>query len=206
MEKNAPSLDLAKYCQLMEEVKRRTNVVNHFLAGPHHALYQATAIECMCLQIRKILELVALGSLVANQDAWEGSLRELRNAWNANDILKKLRRVNPDFYPQPVVEIPMKGPVKSKIRNREENFLTEEMFGDLYGRLGNILHASNPIGQSIDYDYWMAEIPKLISLIINLLNSHQVKVLGNPNMFLIHMNDESDGNVKGYEFQPLGPA
>ncbi len=60
------SLDLSKYCELMEEVKRRTDVVKHFLAGPQHALYRATAIECMCLQIRKILELVALGSLVAN--------------------------------------------------------------------------------------------------------------------------------------------
>ncbi len=190
----------------MEEVKRRTNVVKHFLTGPQHALYQATAIECMCLQIRKILELVALGSLVANQGVWDGSLRELRNAWNANNILKKLRRINPNFYPQPVIEIPMTGPIKSKITDRNDDYLTEELFVEIYGRLEDILHTSNPIGNPVEYDYWMAAIPKWMNLIINLLNSHKVRILGNPNMFLIYMNDESDSNVKGYEFQPLGPS
>lgn len=197
------SLDLGKYCQLMEEVKRRTNVVNHFLAEPGHALYQATAIESTALQVRMILELIALGSLVANQDSWNGSLRELRSAWNANDILKKLGKVNPDFYPQPVIEVPMSGPIKSDIQERTEGYLTEEMFGEVYGRLGDILHAKNPLGPPIDYDYWLAAIPAWMDLIIGLLNSHKVRLLGNPNMFLIHMSEESAGKVKGYEFQPL---
>ena len=198
------SLDLDKYCQLMEEVKRRTAVVKHFLDGPQHALYEATAIESACLQIRKILELVVLGSLVANQSAWDGSLRELRNAWNANDILRRLRRINPDFYPQPVNELPQTGPIKSTIVNREDDFLAEDMFADVYGRLGGIIHANNPIGGPVDYEYWKAEVPKWMRLIINLLNSHQVRVLDNPNMFLIHMNDESNGNVTGYVFELLG--
>ncbi len=199
-------LELNKYCQVMEEVKQRTNVVEHFLGQPHHALYQAAAIDSACLQVRKILELVALGSLVANQDIWNGSLRELRNAWNANDILKRLRTVNPDFYPQPVIEVPMTGPVKSDIKNLAEGFLTEAMFGELYGRLGEILHAKNPLGPPMDYDYWLKAIPEEMNLIIKLLNSHKIKLLNNPNMFLIHMKDQSDGNVKGYVFEPLRPS
>ena len=197
------NLDLNKYCQVMEEVKRRTSVVEHFLGQPHHALYQAAAIESACLQVRKILELVAMGSLVANQDIWNGSLRELRNAWNANDILRRLRRVNPDFYPQPVVEVPLTGPVKSDIKDLPEGFLTEEMFGDLYGKLGEVLHANNPLGPPTDYDYWLEAIPQQMNLIIKLLNSHKIKLLDDPNMFLIHMNDQSDANVKGYVFEPL---
>lgn len=197
------NLDLNKYCQVMEEVKKRTSVVSHFQSAPEHALYQATAIETMSLQVRKILELVALGSLVANQDSWNGSLRELRSAWNANDILKKLGKVNPDFYPQPVIEVPKSGPIKADIQERTEGYLTEEMFGKVYGRLGDILHAKNPLGPPMDYDYWLTAIPEWMNLIIRLLNSHKIRLLGNPNMFLIHMNDESDGNVKGYEFQPL---
>ena len=197
------NIDLDKYCQVMEEVKRRTSVVSHFLNEPHHALYQATAIESMCLQIRKMLELIALGSLVANQSVWDGSLRELRNAWNANDILKKLRKLNPNYYPQPVIEVPLDGPVKSDIQDRTDGFLTEEMFADVYGRLGEILHANNPLGPAMDYDYWLASIPHWTNLTIKLLNSHKVTLLNNPNMYLVHMNDESNGNVRGYEFQPL---
>ena len=198
------NLDLNKYCQVMEGVKRRTKVVRHFLGQPNHALYQAAAIESACLQVRKILELVALGSLVANQDIWNGSLRELRNAWNANDILKRLRTVNPDFYPQPVVEVPLTGPAKSDIKDLTEGFLTEGMFCDLYGKLGEVLHAKNPLGPPTDYDYWLEAIPQQMNLIIKLLNSHKIKLLDDPNMFLIHMNDQSDGNVKGYVFEPLG--
>ena len=199
-------LDLNKYCLVMEEVKRRTNVVKHFLGQPQSALYRASAIESACLQVRKILELVALGSLVANQDIWNGSLREVRNAWNASGILKRLRRVNPEFYPQPVVEVPLTGPVKSDIKDLTEGFLTEDMFGELYGRLGEVLHAENPLGPPMDYDYWHESIPQQMNLIIKLLNSHKIKLLDNPNMFLIHMNDQSDGNVKGYVFEPLGPS
>ena len=204
--RNMSSVDLEKYCQVMEEVKRRTNVVRHFLGQPHHALYQAAAVEAACLQVRKILELVALGSLVANQDIWNGSLRHLRNAWNANDILKRLREVNPDFYPQPVSEVPMTGPVKSDIKDLTEGFLTEGMFGELYGKLGEVLHAKNPLGPPMDYDHWLKATPQWMNLIIKLLNSHKIKLLDNPNMFLIHMNDQSDGNVRGYVFERLGPS
>jgi hypothetical protein len=52
-------VDGKRYCDLMEEVKLRINVVNHFLSGQGHALYQPASLETVCLQIRKILELVA---------------------------------------------------------------------------------------------------------------------------------------------------
>ena len=46
-------VDGKKYCDLMEEVKRRISVVNHFLSGQGHAVYQPTTLETVCLQIRK---------------------------------------------------------------------------------------------------------------------------------------------------------
>ena len=200
------SPDLGKYCQVMEEVKRRIAVVRHFLDGPQHALYRAAAIESMCLQIRKILELIALGSLVTNQDVWERSLKELRRAWSPNEIFKELSTINPDFFPQPVVETSMTGPVSVEIDNRSEGFLTKEKLVEIHGRLGGILHARNPMGPSVDYDYWMDVIPQWMTLIINLLNSHLVRVLGNPNLFLIHMRKKPNGNVGGTIFEPVGPA
>ena len=195
--------DLSKYCQVMEEIKRRIEVVKHFLSEPEHALYQATAIESMALQMRKVLELIALGSLVANQDNWNRSARELRNAWKASDIFKQLKKTNPDSYPQPVIEVPGSGSVKSHIQDRTEGYLTEELFGEIYGKLGKVLHADNPLASPMDYDDWLAAIPEWMDLVVNLLNSHTIRLADNPNMFLIHMQDESDGNVKGYVFQPL---
>ncbi|MXW23773.1 MAG: hypothetical protein F4Z96_03780 [Chloroflexi bacterium] len=195
-------LDIDKYTELMMEVKRRTDVAQLFLREPQRALYKPTAVESACLQIRMILELVALGSLVANKDRWSKSLRALRSAWNAGDILKELGRINPDFYPRPVVEIPGEGIVKSEIKDRAGDFLTEDAFGEVYGRLGGILHASNPLASPVDYDEHMSMAHQWMDQIINLLNSHTVRVLDNPNMFLVHMQEERDDNVHVYTFSP----
>ena len=59
------------------------------------------------------------------------------------------------------------------------------------------------MGTPIDYNHWKSMIPHWMNQTVKLLNPHQIRVLGNPNMFLIHMNDASDGTVRGYEFQPL---
>ena len=58
----------------------------------------------------------------------------------------------------------------------------------------------------MNYDYWKTAIPQWMGLIRKLLNSHRVRVLGTPNMFLVHMRDESTGNVRGYEFQRIGSS
>ena len=60
-----PNINL--YCDVMEEIKRRTTVVQSFLAGQSKTIYRVTTIESMCLQMRKVLELIALGSLVVNK-------------------------------------------------------------------------------------------------------------------------------------------
>lgn len=100
--------DIAKYCHQMEEIKLRTNVVTSFLHGQSSAVYTPTTIECACLQIRKILELIAFASLIANKEAYTKVFSKVSKAWNAGDLLKELERVNPGFYPVPVTEVPSK--------------------------------------------------------------------------------------------------
>ena len=196
-------IDRDKYLQLMREIKRRTEVVNHFIQNPAFALYQQTAVESTCLQIRMILELVALGSLVANQDYWSKSLRAMRNAWNAGDIVKELRKINPDFYPHPLIELPGQGIVQSKLEDRTGDVLSEDEFGDVYGRLGNILHASNPLGKPSETDYYMNNAPIWMLRTMNLLSCHTIRVLDNPTMFLVHMKEERDDDVHLYDFVPM---
>jgi hypothetical protein len=59
-----------KYRAVLIEIKRRTAVVDSFLFGQAHALYVPTTVESVCLQIRKILELVAFSSLIANREIY----------------------------------------------------------------------------------------------------------------------------------------
>src|SRR5579862_5091556 len=97
--------DIIKYCNVMEEIKHRTAVINAFGSGGAVALYPATTIESVYLQFRKILELVALGSLVANKTEFSKVYAGFAKYWNAQYLVKDIERINPDFYPRPIVEV-----------------------------------------------------------------------------------------------------
>jgi hypothetical protein len=94
--------DINKYCDLMAEIKRRTNVIDGFSNGTIHAIYEATTIESIYLQFRKILELIALGSLISNRDEYCKSYQNFLTCWNPKKIIADLERINPDFYPRPI--------------------------------------------------------------------------------------------------------
>ena len=57
----------------MEEIKRRTAVVHALMSKETTVLYRATHIESMVLQVRMILELIALASIAANKKLFENN-------------------------------------------------------------------------------------------------------------------------------------
>lgn len=115
-----------KYCDVMEEIKRRTTVLQAFLRGQWHTFYKATTIESACLQIRKVLELIALGSLVLNRKEFERINAEFAKCWNARLILQNIERLNPDFYPNPIQD------VNGQLVDIKSGFLTRKKFPKVY--------------------------------------------------------------------------
>jgi|ERR1035438_3262207 hypothetical protein len=198
--------DIEKYCDVMEEVKRRTSVIDFFLSGQGNAIYVPTTVETCCLQLRKILELIAFASLVANKEAYSSVYADFAKYWNAGQLLKLLAKVNPCFYPQPVIEVPSKQlGIKHELKKREPDYLSEKEFTELYGRCGVIMHAANPYGTHIDYDFYKKTLPVWRSRIINLLNNHEIRLVGNPGLYLIHMKEDGTDKVRGYTFAPAKP-
>lgn len=53
----------SKYIDCMEEIKLRTKVIYGFIDNTCTAMYVQTTSECVALQVRKILELIALASI-----------------------------------------------------------------------------------------------------------------------------------------------
>ncbi|MBR9828925.1 MAG: hypothetical protein GYB41_09815 [Oceanospirillales bacterium] len=193
--------DIIMYCDIMEEIKRRTNVIDFFLSGGGHALYEPTTLESVGLQIRKILELIAMASLVANKHEYEKVYSNFAKAWNAEYLLKDIARVNPDFYPKPVVEEPSNEPgVKNQLADREDDYLTKSEFVKVYKKCGAIMHASNPAGRKIGYNFYKKNLPEWRQKIINLLNNHQIRLLNHTGFYLIHMKEDRDEKVHFYEF------
>jgi hypothetical protein len=191
----------------MEEIKRRVEVIAAFQAGRANALYEPTQIESVYLQIRKILELIALGSLVANRDALSKILTNVAHHWNAKKMFKDIKRVNPDFYPHAIVESPSQQPgIVSDVTPRTDGVLNKTEFVHLYEKCGAILHAANPFARGLDYDAYWAEVPQWLSKIMALLGSHQIHLVGDTGSWLIHMNEERDDKVHYYRFERVEPA
>lgn len=53
----------SKYAHQMEDVKRRTEVVDAVISGRLGALAKITAVELVYFQFRKTLELIAMASV-----------------------------------------------------------------------------------------------------------------------------------------------
>jgi len=195
--------DIGKYCDLMEEIKRRVSVIDFFLFGGGHAMYQPTTIESVGLQLRKVLELVAFGSLVANKESYSAVYEKFATHWNARLLLRDLERVNPGFYPKPVVEVPSPYPgALHQLKNREPDYLTREEFERAYEKVGTIMHAENPYGSRMDIKYYLEKLPAWRHQIVNLLNNHQVSFLYDKGFYVIHMKEDRDDKVHYYRFEP----
>ncbi len=196
-----PDADIMRYCDLMEEIKRRMNVLDFFARSERSAMYTPTTVESACLQLRKILELIAFGSLVANEEAYSAVYSDFAKHWNAGELLKALAKVNPKFYPEPIVPgAPSDRPGIRNIRKRDGDYLNEKEFVQAYGRCGGIMHAANPYGEGIDYEGYKQGLPTWRNRILNLLSAHRIWLVGNQTSYVVHMTGPTVDKVHWYKF------
>lgn len=199
--------DVEKYAAVMKEVKLRVEVIDLFLSGRRDAHYVPTTVECVGLQFRKIFELVAFGSLTANRKEYAAVYSDFEKHWEAARLVKNLRKINPNFYPKPMVEVPSEDPLAvHALKDRDPDYLTQAELVEAHGRCGALMHAANPFGPPIDYSFFSETFPVWLARLMNLLNNHQIQLVGDPGFWLIHMKEDSDDEVHWYRFQPPSPG
>lgn len=196
--------DFAKYCDCMEEVKRRTHTITTMLDGSWSTPYKATNVEFGCLQLRKTLELIALASIAANKEEYARQRAKFDSDWHAERIIRDLEKVNPNFYPKPTIQIADEatGKVVETI-DREEDYLTKDLFAEVYSRCSEVLHATNPYDKQADYGVG-ALLPNWNQKIVNLLNHHQIQLIDQDYQLWVLMNSKDDGRVHAFTFQRIG--
>lgn len=186
-----------RYCKCMEEIKRRVEAVNSIIQRHCTTICQATNIEFMCLQIRSILELIALGSLVTDEVEYKKRSRGLaNNPWNAKVILREIERINPNFYPVPGKQVidPKAGKVKEVI-NITEGYLTRDEFPGVYNKCSDVIHSHPFFKGGFDYKSLESDIPVWITKIITLLNHHQIQLLNERQQLWVVMQGSTEGKV-----------
>ncbi|HEY1424066.1 MAG TPA: hypothetical protein VGF20_11475 [Candidatus Acidoferrum sp.] len=195
--------DIEKYAAVMKEIKLRTEVITLFGSGQRDAHYVPTTIETTGLQFRKVFELIAFASLAANRVQYSRIYSDFAKHWEASKLLKNVRRVNSNFYPQPVIEAPADQPgVRHALKKRGPDYLTQEDLIEAHGRCGSLMHAANPFGSPIDYDFYLRNFPVWLNKTINLLNNHEVRLPGDSGFYLFHMKEEGHEEIRWYRFEP----
>ena len=196
--KLAESLDIAQYCDLMEEVKTRVEAINKLIEMPGITI--RTRVESICLQLRMVLELIVFSSLVSNKDVWQRSQKELQSSQDISKKLKELKRLHPNYYPSPV-DLDGSG-TGGEPADRTNEFLGEDKLIEVYGRLGNILHAENPLGKETDYRFFIDSVPGWLSEVMRLLECHKVYLYHRPEeFFLVKMFGDVDGELMTIRFK-----
>jgi len=128
------------YCRLMEELKRRRNIIADVLDSKFN-LPQGIAVELCYLQLRMICELIALGCLAAHGDIPATRSGKMQKEYRPGAILTELEQLHSEFYPVPGKQIisPTTGrPVK--VETVTEPYLTKTDLLALWAECGTILH------------------------------------------------------------------
>lgn len=181
-----------RYLELMKEIKQRTLVVHRLLVGEASTGFMQTNVEVIYLQYRKILELIAFGSLVANVNAYAKARKSYAREWRAKQILNAVEAVHPHFYPNPVTQRRKKDKIHTvELHEFKGSYLSRGDFERLYDACGDILHSNNPYGSPYEYQKYRDAAPEWALKIRNLLTVHAVQLFNQKQFYLIQMGSSS---------------
>lgn len=138
------------YKNSMIEVKRRFRAIDRILGAKKPRTLNAEFDgEFMWIQVRKLVELVAFGGIMADESRYAAIRAEAkdnpdyRRDWKVGSILKKLAEVTPHYLPMPIGELrQLEDGTKNFAAGEEKQTL--ERFIAIYDLAGDYLHVPNP--------------------------------------------------------------
>lgn len=189
------------YLRNMAIIKMRIKSIKRIRKHIVSTAYSFTDIEYCVLQIRKILELVALSSLVSDYRVYQEKMNNIYKMWKADLILQDIERINPKFYPEPTLTVKKPGEIDRLITTNKE-YLTKEVFAEVYNKCGRMLHSQNILnGEKGIVDIYLQYdscVDKWVEWIENLLENHIVNLYETGKLLYIVMggdDNEPSGNV-----------
>ncbi|WP_227242371.1 hypothetical protein [Paraburkholderia caribensis] len=183
----------------MEEIKVRGESVHAAVDG-EFSMPPTLVREFCFLQIRMIIELIALGCLVVHGDIPATQSAKLMSAYSANEIIKALEKLHADFYPQPIKRTTTPrydGRRQHHMEAVTDPHLDKGQLLKVYALCGDSLHRGNmkklmKEGKEIPSD--LSEVVSIMEKLKILLNEHVISLL-DPNVkFVCQMANADDNN------------
>ena len=133
--------DIKAYSRCMGEVKQRLVKISqqpekNILDGLYY-------LEFMCLQVRKICELFAFATLIANRILYEKVRTEFYKDWNFKRILDTVEKVNPKYFPEPLTPIAGQDGKTKDFEGKQNDYLLREHIEKIYTECSDFIHAKN---------------------------------------------------------------
>ena len=192
------------YTYNMQIIKFRLQAIDDLMTGKARTSFKITNTEFCVLQIRKILELIALSALVSDAELYREKLESIEKKWNAKLIMHDIEEIHPNFYPTPVHfendEL--------TILPDDGSYLNLKKFEKIYDRCGKFLHTLSPFAgedevkngklfknqKDIDalYEQVWGEIPDWTKLISRLLSAHIVQLYNEKYVCCIELGDKNE--------------
>ncbi|QZO12314.1 hypothetical protein [Pseudoalteromonas piscicida] len=185
---NSHTSGIKKYCDLLEEVKLRIKTVQAIVKKevPEQPFGCTNfSEEFVFLQVRKILELIAFGSMASNISVYEKAHSDYQNNWRTKNILKRLEDLNKDFYPLPLKEVETQEGNRALV-NVQDGYLTKNDLVFLYDVSSKVIHAPNPYAEARKIDLKMS-IDDWMHRIASLLWFHQIKLVDSNVSWLVYL-------------------
>jgi hypothetical protein len=158
--------------------------------------------EAIALNLRKILEIIAFSSLVANKDKYAEAHDKFDREWRAQKILEKMEKIHPNFYPKPANIKMLDNGIRHLEPVQDNGALTKEEFSELYDKCSKTIHTWNPFTQAPRVVNFRLSLDEWMKKIANLLSSHYVQLVDDAGYWLCFMKDASDGKPHVYTLQP----
>lgn len=196
------NVELNLYHDCLYEIKRRIDVIADHLNKETTEKYLIIEVETVCLQFRKILEKIALMSLVANKELYAEQNAKFAKHYHAERIMRDLERINPNFYPVPVNRIKHENK-EDELVEIENGYLTKEEFVEIYERCGGMMHAQNPFASPKPINEIKACFPEWLTKIYILVNHHLIRLVGGEVMFVALLERSDNGLPQAVIFEKM---
>jgi hypothetical protein len=175
-------LDAPKiYLELMTQSLERLTACERYLAR-YDSHNEMCELESAALQLRKAMEAIAFAAIAPNKQMYAAFRKSAQKPghfgddWQADSIFLALEKVNPNFYPDPLLPEIKVGPNSWHFDKLLEGYMKRNNFETLYKRIGKFLHADNPWGDNKGWANFARDLPGAILKIRTLLKKHRTVI------------------------------
>lgn len=188
-----------KYANRIGELKTRIYLAQDAvdlypnMGGPNMTEKEGFYFESVCLQIRKILELIAFSGMIANGSKYAQAHNEFISQNKAAKIVKHLDKIQPQWFPAHINLEMIEG--RGHIQLVGSGF-NRSMWIEIYDKMGAALHVNNPFAGPTRISM-VRSVPNTLEMIKRHMATHRAVVEGS--YALICNLGDRDTKVNVYE-------